>query len=295
MRLLTFAGEGGGLRLGARTAAGIVDLAARAAVLGLPALNLDPGRIFALGHAGTRLVGDVLAATDVPPGPVVDDSAIRLGPCVPAPGKIIGVGLNYRRHAAEAGMAVPETPILFAKFANALTGSGSQVLLPPEAVQYDYEVELAVVIGARVTRVSEDAARSHVLGYATANDLSARDLQFRTGQWLLGKTLDGFLPLGPMLVTADEVPDPQDLRLRSWVNGEPRQDASTADMVFSVDQLISYISHYMTLEPGDTILTGTPAGVIAGGESPAWLRAGDLVEAEVDGLGRISNRLVAFP
>jgi 2-keto-4-pentenoate hydratase/2-oxohepta-3-ene-1,7-dioic acid hydratase in catechol pathway len=294
MQLLTFYDRDGRLRLGARHQSGVVDVAAAAAALQLPGSELDPGQLFTFGHAGVARIAEILAGTSDRTDLIRDEVALTLGPCVPAPGKIIGVGLNYRRHAVEARMALPESPVLFAKYANAIAGPGSPIVLPPEALQYDYEVELAVVIGQRAARVSEGEARSRVLGYATANDLSARDLQFRTGQWLLGKTLDGFLPIGPYLVTADEVPDPQLLQLRSWVNGEPRQDASTADMVFSVDQLVSYISHHMTLESGDVILTGTPEGVIAGRASPVWLRAGDVVEVEVQGLGRLGNRMVAL-
>lgn len=207
------------------------------------------------------------------------------------PSKIIGIGLNYRRHAEEAGFAVPDTPILFSKFNNALTGDNAVVTVPPVTTQVDYEVELAVVIGRQASAVDVESAREHILGFATANDLSARDLQFRTSQWLLGKSLDGFLPIGPELVTADEILDPQSLRMRTWVNGELRQDSSTADMVFSIEELVTYASQHLTLVSGDVILTGTPSGVISGMPGKPWLRDGDIVSVEVEGLGRLSNTI----
>jgi 2-keto-4-pentenoate hydratase/2-oxohepta-3-ene-1,7-dioic acid hydratase in catechol pathway len=160
------------------------------------------------------------------------------------------------------------------------------------ARQYDYEVELGVVIGRRAAYVERDQALEYVLGYCTANDLSARDLQMRTSQWLLGKTLDGFCPVGPYIVTRDDVPDPQQLELKTWVNGELRQNSSTADMIFSVAEIVSYASQYMTLEPGDLIITGTPEGVILGMPEPrTWLKSGDEVTVEVQGLGRLVTPL----
>ena len=223
----------------------------------------------------------------------LDEATLTLAPCVPNPGKIICVGLNYRRHAAEAGMAVPQTPILFSKYTNALAGNGEVITLPKVTKQADYEAELAIVIGRCAKDVSEGEAHSYVFGYCNGNDLSARDLQMLTGQWLLGKTLDGFLPLGPSLVTADEVGDPDALQIRCWLNGELRQDSSTADMVFSTKQLVSYISRYLTLEPGDVILTGTPEGVIFGDDPAVWLKAGDEVTVEVEKLGRLTNTFQA--
>jgi 2-keto-4-pentenoate hydratase/2-oxohepta-3-ene-1,7-dioic acid hydratase in catechol pathway len=209
------------------------------------------------------------------------------------PEKIICVGLNYRRHALESGMAVPTTPVIFSKFANALAGAGEAIPLPAVAAQYDYEAELAVVIGRRAAGVSAATALDSVFGYCVANDLSARDLQMRTSQWLLGKTLDKFLPLGPALVTADEVGDPQTLAVRCWVNGDLRQDSNTADMVFPVAHLVAYLSQHMTLQPGDIILTGTPEGVVLGRPQREWLTPGDEVAVEVGKLGRLTNRLVS--
>ena len=275
-------------RLGVKTENGILDLArAGDAPSSLPAL-------FAAGQAGMeRLRRFIEEATAVPqPGWFLDEATIQYAPPVLHPQKIICVGLNYRRHARESGMALPETPVLFAKFANALAAHQEPVPLPATAVRYDYEVELGVVIGRRTRDVSKGEALDYVFGYCVTNDLSARDLQMRTGQWLLGKTLDKFLPTGPYLVTADQVADPQNLALRTWVNGELRQDSNTGDMVFSVAEIISYISRYMTLEPGDIISTGTPEGVILGMAEQAWLQPGDEVTVEVKGLGRLTNPLI---
>lgn len=242
---------------------------------------------------GVRLM-DVLTGRSQPgPGAELDEASLRLAPCVPNPGKLICVGLNYRRHAAESKMAVGSSPVLFAKFGNALAASGEDVPLPGVAVQYDYEAELAVVIGRRAAGVGDADAMEHVFGYCNANDLSARDLQHRSSQWLLGKSLDRFLPLGPYLVSADEVGDPARLGIRCFLNGEKRQDSSCGDMVFGVPELVGYASRHMTLEPGDVISTGTPEGVITGRGDGRWLRAGDEVVVEIDGLGRLVNRLVA--
>ncbi len=228
----------------------------------------------------------------VPEGDLVDVREDDLLPPITDPGKILCIGLNYRRHAAESGLEAPKSPVMFSKFRNALARPGAAVALPPSAREYDYEGELVAVIGRRCSHVSERDALKFVAGYTIGNDLSARDLQFRTSQWLLGKTLDGFLPLGPALVTSDEVPDPQDLRLRTRLNGEVRQDSSTADMIFSVAELVSYASTYFTLEPGDLIVTGTPEGVIMGMPDKNWLKPGDEVTVEIDGLGTLRTPLI---
>ncbi len=225
-------------------------------------------------------------------GPTVEKAQVRLGPSLLYRGKLMCIGLNYRRHAEESKVAVADTPVLFSKFENSLAGTEDDIPLPDVAKQYDYEAELGVVIGRRCRNVAEADALDHVFGYCTANDLSARDLQFRTSQWLLGKSLDRFLPLGPELVTADDVGDPQALEIRCWVNGERRQSSTTGDMIFSVAEIISYLSRHMTLEPGDFIATGTPEGVIHGMAEKRWLRPGDVVEVEVEGLGRLRNRMV---
>jgi 2-keto-4-pentenoate hydratase/2-oxohepta-3-ene-1,7-dioic acid hydratase in catechol pathway len=223
---------------------------------------------------------------------LLNEQDLQPGPCVGTPEKIICIGLNYKRHARETGMAIPETPVLFSKFNNTLAETGEFISLPDNAVQYDYEVELGVVIGKKARYVSVDEALNHVFGYFTVNDMSVRDLQFRTSQWLLGKTPDKFFPTAPYLVTADEVNDPQNLGLSCWVNGELRQNSNTSDMIFSVAECISYISQYMTLKTGDVISTGTPEGVVLGMTEKNWLKPGDEVIVEVEGLGKCTNRMV---
>jgi 2-keto-4-pentenoate hydratase/2-oxohepta-3-ene-1,7-dioic acid hydratase in catechol pathway len=183
--------------------------------------------------------------------------------------------------------------VLFSKFLNTIAAPGEDVPLTDAATQYDYEVELAVVIGDTTKNVSQADALRKVFGYSTANDISARELQTRTSQWLLGKTMDKFMPIGPYLVTADDVPDPHALSLRTWLNGELRQDSNTDDMIFPVAELVSYISRHFTLDPGDVIITGTPQGVILGMAEKNWMVPGDVVEVEVEGLGKLRNRLVA--
>jgi 2-keto-4-pentenoate hydratase/2-oxohepta-3-ene-1,7-dioic acid hydratase in catechol pathway len=219
-------------------------------------------------------------------------SAVSAGLCIPWPSKIIGIGLNYKSHAAEAGRDVYEHPSLFSMFQFALHPAGEPVRLPSNALQYDYEGELGVVMGRRAYRVPEAEALDYVWGYCNCNDLSARELQRRSTQVLLGKTLEGFLPVGPELVSADEVGDPQRLTVRTWLNGEVRQEATTSDMVFSVAELISYITQYIPLEAGDLISTGTPDGTIIGTEAKIWMKPGDVVEVEVEKLGRLVTPLV---
>ncbi|QTG16862.1 fumarylacetoacetate hydrolase family protein (plasmid) [Agrobacterium tumefaciens] len=207
------------------------------------------------------------------------------------PEKIVCVGLNYRRHALEAKMAIPATPVIFAKYANSLSGHRGEIALPAVDYKFDYEAELGVVIGHVAKDVSVSEALSYVAGYCCANDLSARGVQMATSQWTIGKTFDGFLPLGPYLVTADEVPDPQNLGIRSFVNGELRQDSTTRDMIFSVAEIISFLSRHATLKPGDVIITGTPEGVLMGLEKPAWLKPSDRVVVEIDRLGSLECTL----
>ena len=226
-------------------------------------------------------------------GQPLDLPSLRLAPCVPHPGKIVCVGLNYRRHAIETHAAIPSHPVLFSKFGNALAASGEEIPLPSVAVQYDYEAELVVVIGRQATRVGEAEALDHVWGYCNGNDLSARDLQSQSSQWLLGKSLDHFAPIGPWLVSRDEAGDPSAMPIRCAVNGELRQDSSVGDMIFAVPELVSFISRHITLEPGDIIFTGTPQGVALGRPDKPWLRAGDEVSVEVGSLGRLVNRMTA--
>jgi acylpyruvate hydrolase len=212
---------------------------------------------------------------------------------VQRPGKVVCVGLNYRSHLAEIGERASEYPVLFHKAATSLVGHRQAILLPRVSRQVDYEGELAVVIGRRAKYVAERDALAYVAGYTCANDVSAHDVEFRTSQWTSGKMLDTFCPLGPALVTADEVRDPGRLRLRTTLNGETVQEAVTSDMVFSVPFLISYISSLATLEPGDLILTGTPAGIGCNRKPQVFLRPGDQVSVQIDGIGTLTNPVAA--
>ena len=223
---------------------------------------------------------------------LISEPVPKISSCVAEPSKIICIGLNYRKHAAESGMAIPPVPVAFTKYNNTLIDFGANVCLGKEGEQFDYEVELGVVIGKKCKNISKQNALDYVLGYCVANDLSCRDLQFKTSQWLLGKSLDNFLPLGKYLVTADEIGDPQNLKLTCTVNGELRQNSNTADMVFSVAEIIEFLSKYMTLEPGDLILTGTPEGVIMGMPEKKWLKPGDVVKVEIEKIGFTENRMV---
>jgi acylpyruvate hydrolase len=208
------------------------------------------------------------------------------------PGKIMCIGKNYADHCRELGSPLPDRPILFAKYNNALTGPDTEVELPRESSKVDYEAELAVVIGSRVKRASPEQALSAVLGYTCANDLTMRDAQKAEGQWVRAKSPDSFCPLGPVIVTADELPDPQNLKISLTLNGQMMQDSNTSEMVFGVAELVSRLSESMTLEPGDLILTGTPPGVGAGREPQVFLQDGDLVAVEIEGLGVLKNRMV---
>jgi 2-keto-4-pentenoate hydratase/2-oxohepta-3-ene-1,7-dioic acid hydratase in catechol pathway len=212
---------------------------------------------------------------------------------VSKPGKIVCIGLNYRDHADEAGLELPEVPILFPKFANSVIGPGDAIVIPPET-RADYEAELGVVIGRTAYRVSESDALSFVGGYTCMNDVSARELQNRTSQWMLGKAIDTFLPCGPALVTPDEISDPQALEIRCEVNGRELQSSTTAQMVFGVAELIAFVSRTMTLEPGDLIATGTPPGVGFAREPPVYLNDGDEVTVEIDWIGRLTNPVRAL-
>jgi 2-keto-4-pentenoate hydratase/2-oxohepta-3-ene-1,7-dioic acid hydratase in catechol pathway len=297
MILLTIR-DGDDLRLGVKTSRGVIEVAAAQAALGLANGRL-PQTVEALiagGEEARSALADLVARAEAAGATgstwLVDEASLTLGPSVPNPGKIVCVGLNYRKHAEETGAAIPTSPVLFSKFLNTIAAPDEDVPLSDAATQYDYEVELAVVMGETAKNVSAADALKTVFGFSTANDLSARDLQTRTSQWLLGKTMDKFMPIGPYLVTADEVPDPQKLAIRTWLNGDLRQNSNTDDMIFPVAEIVSYISRHFTLEPGDVIITGTPEGVILGMAEKQWMVPGDVVEVEVDGLGKLRNRMV---
>jgi 2-keto-4-pentenoate hydratase/2-oxohepta-3-ene-1,7-dioic acid hydratase in catechol pathway len=210
------------------------------------------------------------------------------------PSKVVCVGLNYRDHASEAGLEAPDQPILFAKWNNTLIGPGDEILIPREG-RTDYEAELAVVIGRRAQGVTPEEALDYVEGYLCANDITARDHQFDDGQWVRGKSLDTFCPVGPAVVPRDHIPDPQNLRIRLWLNGELLQDSSTAHMIFSVAEIISFVSRTATLEPGDLILTGTPAGVGVYRNPPIGLKDGDELSVEIENLGVLTNPVRTLP
>ncbi len=209
------------------------------------------------------------------------------------PGKIVCIGLNYRDHAEEQGTDLPKAPLLFAKWQNTLIGPGEPIAIPPLVTKCDYEAELGVIIGTRVRNASAENALEAVAGYICVNDVSARDLQFADGQWTRGKSPDTFCPVGPRLVPRDEVPDPQRLAIRAVLNGETMQESSTSNMVFGVADLIAYITQTMTLDPGDLIATGTPAGVGAFRKPPVFMQPGDEITIEIEGLGALTNPVTA--
>jgi len=218
---------------------------------------------------------------------------VELGPPVPDPEKFLCVGLNYREHASEVNAALPPVPTIFAKFRNSLVGPTSPIVLPTVSKLIDYEGELTVVIGTRCQGVSEQEALDYVAGYTVCNDVSARDLQMQTSQWTAGKAIDTFAPMGPGIVLAETIPDPQTLLLTTRVNGEVVQHDSTANMIYSVAKIIAFLSSFMTLEPGDLIATGTPSGVGGMRQPPLFLRDGDLVEIEIESIGVIRNPVIA--
>jgi 2-keto-4-pentenoate hydratase/2-oxohepta-3-ene-1,7-dioic acid hydratase in catechol pathway len=217
---------------------------------------------------------------------------IALGAPLHDPGKMIFVGLNYIDHAAESKMEVPKVPVLFAKYANSIVGPGDDVIIPEEVDECDYEVELAVIIGKTAKRVSREDAMDYVFGYTVINDVSARDLQLNEGQWTRGKAIDTFAPMGPCIVTKDEIADPHRLDLSLTLNGQTMQSANTRDLIFDIPYLISFLSRTMTLSPGDVISTGTPPGVGLGRIPPVWIKDGDVTEAYVEGIGTLRNRYV---
>lgn len=287
--------DGDELSLGIKTDRGILNARKAGSTLGVKAPTTIDEVLGGAGNVGalSELVQKALGAKNQP-GLFVDEASAPFGPCVANPGKIICIGLNYRKHAAETGNPIPTVPILFSKFNNALAyhrGTVNASRAPTEKL--DYEAELVVVMGKTARNVAEADALSYVFGYCVGNDLSARDLQMRTTQWLLGKTCDGFAPIGPYLVTADQVSDPNALKIECRVNGESRQSSNTSDMVFNCAGLISYISRHFPLSPGDIIFTGTPEGVIMGypKEKQVWLKAGDRVSTSIEKLGSLEFTL----
>ncbi len=250
-------------------------------------------------HKAARALADEVCADESRQASLREAGAIstREECCVtapiPRPGKIICIGLNYRDHAEESGMDVPKSPVTFSKFANSVVGPNAEVVIPPGSVESDYEAEFGIVIGKTATRVSEADAMEHVLGYVCINDVSARDFQFADGQWQRGKSPDTFCPMGEAVVTRDEIADPHNLRVQLRLNGETMQDSNTKQLVFGVEALVSFLSQWTTLEPGDVIPTGTPPGVGFARKPPVYIQPGDVMEVDIEGLGILRNPVVA--
>lgn len=244
----------------------------------------DPALLAAAGRAAAQ-----------PNAPGVSAADARLHAPVPDPQKVVCVGLNYRDHAAESGMAIPREPVLFSKFPSALVGPGEPIVLPNVSTKVDYEAELVIVIGKTGRHIPEATAMDHVAGYSVGHDVSARDWQLEKDgkQWMVGKTFDTFAPVGPTLVTKDEVPNPHHLGIRLRLNGKTMQESNTEQMIFSVAHLVAYLSVVFTLEPGDLIFTGTPPGIGHAMKPPVYLKPGDVAEVEIDGLGTLRNPVVA--
>jgi len=267
-----------------------------------PGLLDRDGKIRDLSGAVRDIDGEALAPASLdrlrrlnPASLPLVAGAPRLGPCVGSVSKIVAIGLNYRLHAQEAGAAIPTEPIFFMKATSSICGPNDDVIIPKNSQKTDYEVELGIVIGSLARHVARADARKYVAGYCVVNDVSEREFQIeRGGQWTKGKSADTFCPTGPWLVTADEVPDPGKLALWTEVNGERRQNSNTADLIFGVDEIVSYVSQFMTLLPGDVIPTGTPSGVGMGFKPPKFLKPGDRVRLSVEGLGEQNQLFVAY-
>lgn len=287
MRFLRFMGSNNETRIGVECEKGIVDIEKTAERKGV-ALHLTMSDIISDGKDFLDFIADILK-DDV----TLLTDAFKILPPVETPEKILCVGLNYSDHRKECDEFPdsPKDPVLFSKFANALAAHNEEIPLSPIANQYDYEAELVIVMGKDAKDITPEKAPDYIFGYTAGNDLSARDLQFQSGQWLIGKTLDKFAPVGPRLVTADEL-DVNNLAISCSLNGEVRQSANTSQMIFSPAQIVSYASRIMTLKSGDLIFTGTPAGVILGKDDPnkQWIKSGDTVEVTIEGIGTLRNK-----
>jgi acylpyruvate hydrolase len=285
MHLVTFT-HNDSVRLGALRGQGVVDFTAAS-----PQLPTDMLAFLAAGDSALAQARAALASSD--PANDLPLSAVKLLAPLLRPGKIICIGLNYRDHAAESNMAIPEYPTVFAKYANTIVGPGEPIQIPRLTDQVDYEAELAFVIGRTARHVPEARALDYIAGYVPFNDVSARDYQMRTSQWTMGKTFDTFGPLGPALVTADEVPDPGALDISLTLDGEVLQQSNTRHLIFSIPFLLSYLSGVMTLDPGDIVSTGTPAGVGFARKPARYMQPGETVIVEIAGLGKLANPVVA--
>ena len=286
MKLVTFV-HNGQSRIGALVGDGsIVDLNRANPIFPTDMLA------FLAGGVSTKNLAEKIVSSPQPSS-VLARSAVTLQAPIPRPGKILCIGLNYRDHAAESNQSIPQYPVVFAKDNNTIIGPNAAIVLPTFTEEVDYEAEFAFVIGRTARRVQAEDALDYVAGYLPFNDVSARDYQHRTSQWTVGKTFDTFGPLGPALVTADEIPDPHDLDIQLTINGEVLQSSNTKNLIFAVNQLIADLTSFMTLEAGDIISTGTPSGVGGARNPQRWLRAGDVVAVTIEGLGTLENPVVA--
>lgn len=283
-----------GYRLALKTERGILDVEQASRLFSIKAPITIDAVLAGADCAPLRRLADKALEGKRGGNLLLRESRAKFGPAVPHPGKIICVGLNYRQHAQETGNPIPPAPILFNKYNNTLVGHRGRIRLPTKvSSQFDYEVELVVVMGRKAREVPPEKALSYVFGYANGNDFSARDLMRASSQLMLGKTCDGFAPLGPYILSADQIPDPQNLKIATYVNGEQRQNSNTADMIFTCAQIVSYCSRHFTLLPGDVIYTGTPQGVILGypPEKRVWLKPGDKVVTDIEKLGALEVTL----
>lgn len=293
-KILSIRQSDGAETMGVVTEKGVIDVRAVAQAMQIEApFTLDQ----LLQHGDAQGLNAVIAAAERSGLPYLDEATIAHGRLFARPGKIICVGLNYRAHADEVKMAHPRVPPLFSKYNNSLSAHNCVLQLPPPeiAVKHDYETELLIVIGKPMRHVAAADALDYVAGYCTAHDFSTRDLQLELpgGQWMIGKTLDQYAPIGPYFVSADLVGDPNNLRIKTWVNGELRQNSTTADFIHNTQAMLAYISRFWTLEPGDIVFTGTPQGVIAGmpKEKQVWLKPGDVIVSSIEKLGELKFTL----
>ena len=267
-----------------------------------PGLLDREGKIRDLSQHIGDLAGEALSPSSLARLKALDPASLplvsgnpRLGPCVGAIGKVVAIGLNYRLHAQEAGAPIPKEPIIFLKANSSICGPNDDVMIPKASEKTDYEVELGIVIGSAARYIAVHDAQKHIAGYCVVNDVSEREFQIeRGGQWTKGKSADTFCPIGPWVVTSDEIPDAGKLQLWTEVNGERRQNSNTADLIFGVDHIVSYVSHFMSLQPGDVIATGTPSGVGMGFKPPKFLKPGDRMRLSVEGLGEQNQRVVGY-
>jgi len=252
---------------------------------------LSDGKVTGLGMDMLSVIAS--GRVPEPIGPAYDLANVTLLAPVPKPPKIICVGLNYRDHALEAKMEIPKIPVIFSKFSNVVIGPGEPIVIPKATAKPDYEVELAFVIGARGRHIAAPLALDHVFGYTIVNDVSARDFQLATSQWLMGKTFDTFCPMGPCLVTADEIPDPHVLDISTEIGGKMLQSSNTRELIFKIPEIIEFVSGVVTLEPGDVVATGTPSGVGFSHKPPRWLKPGDEVIMRIEKIGELRNPVIA--